>query len=51
MKKALAAMVTCIVILVPRAAADIPRLINYRGILTGDADERSDASFDMSFRI
>jgi hypothetical protein len=31
--------------------ADIPRLINYQGMLTGDTDERLDDIFDMFFRI
>ena len=51
MKKALAVMVTCMVILVSSAAADIPRLINYQGMLTGDSGEPLDGTFDMFFRI
>jgi len=51
MKKALAVMVTCVVIVVSSAAADIPKLINYQGMLTDDAGEPLDGVFDILFRI
>jgi hypothetical protein len=51
MKKALAVMAACVVILVSSAAADIPRLINYQGMLTGDTGEPLDGVFDILFRI
>jgi hypothetical protein len=51
MKKALAVMVTCMVILVSSAAADIPKLINYQGMLTNGDGDPLDGTFDVFFRI
>jgi hypothetical protein len=51
MKKALAVMVACVVILVSSAAADIPKLINYQGMLTNPDGEPLNGYFDLTFAI
>ena len=51
MKKTISFAMAGLLLLFASAAADIPKLINYQGMLTGDSGEPLDGVFDILFRI
>ena len=51
MKKAIFPMCIGLLVLCSVGLADIPKLINYQGMLTGDTGEPLDGTFDTFFRI
>ena len=51
MKKALILMCTGLPVICSLGFADIPKLINYQGMLTNTSGEPLDGTFDTFFRI